>query len=133
MQEAEESHTKRRVKKGKNKKFDGHGSLSDRGGGNSILGGISLGSAGSRYSRTSRSKTGGGGSAHERKGGDTDYGIAARNNSMNVASPYGSAPIADHFAETTVLFADMAGFTAWSSVREPTQVFTLLETIYHAL
>jgi Adenylate and Guanylate cyclase catalytic domain len=24
------------------------------------------------------------------------------------------------------------GFTAWSSVREPFQVFTLLETIYHA-
>ena len=26
--------------------------------------------------------------------------------------------------------ADIAGFTAWSSVRSPTQVFTLLETIY---
>ena len=28
------------------------------------------------------------------------------------------------------MFADIAGFTAWSSVREPTQVFQLLETIY---
>lgn len=28
--------------------------------------------------------------------------------------------------------ADIAGFTAWSSVREPSQVFTLLETVYHA-
>ncbi|CAB9526669.1 Receptor-type guanylate cyclase gcy [Seminavis robusta] len=41
-----------------------------------------------------------------------------------------SKPIADLFPETTVLFADIAGFTAWSSVREPSQVFTLLETIY---
>ena len=28
------------------------------------------------------------------------------------------------------MFADIAGFTAWSSVREPAQVFTLLEQIY---
>ncbi|KAL3938937.1 MAG: hypothetical protein SGBAC_006242 [Bacillariaceae sp.] len=43
-----------------------------------------------------------------------------------------SKPIADLFPYTTVLFADIAGFTAWSSVREPSQVFTLLETIYKA-
>eukprot|EP00538_Stauroneis_constricta_P012395 CAMPEP_0119571056 /NCGR_PEP_ID=MMETSP1352-20130426/43927_1 /TAXON_ID=265584 /ORGANISM="Stauroneis constricta, Strain CCMP1120" /LENGTH=1560 /DNA_ID=CAMNT_0007620735 /DNA_START=72 /DNA_END=4756 /DNA_ORIENTATION=- len=41
-------------------------------------------------------------------------------------------PIADLFPNTTVLFADIAGFTAWSSVREPSQVFTLLETTYSA-
>jgi len=48
-------------------------------------------------------------------------------------SNYGHAiskPIADLFPNTTVLFADIAGFTAWSSVREPSQVFTLLETVY---
>jgi hypothetical protein len=28
------------------------------------------------------------------------------------------------------LFADIAGFTAWSSEREPSQVFILLETLY---
>jgi class 3 adenylate cyclase len=28
------------------------------------------------------------------------------------------------------MFADIAGFTAWSSIREPCQVFTLLETVY---
>ncbi len=28
------------------------------------------------------------------------------------------------------MFADIAGFTAWSSVREPSHVFTLLEAIY---
>jgi class 3 adenylate cyclase len=43
-----------------------------------------------------------------------------------------SRQIADLFPETTVLFADIAGFTAWSSVREPSHVFTLLEAIYGA-
>mmetsp|Transcript_38660 Transcript_38660/g.93458 ORF Transcript_38660/g.93458 Transcript_38660/m.93458 type:complete len:618 (+) Transcript_38660:112-1965(+) len=39
-------------------------------------------------------------------------------------------PIADLFLETTVIFIDIAGFTAWSSAREPTQVFMLLERLY---
>jgi class 3 adenylate cyclase len=43
-----------------------------------------------------------------------------------------SKPIADLFPNTTVMFADISGFTAWSSVREPSQVFTLLETVYKA-
>jgi class 3 adenylate cyclase len=30
------------------------------------------------------------------------------------------------------MFADIAGFTLWSSARESTQVFTLLETLYGA-
>ena len=41
-----------------------------------------------------------------------------------------SKPIADLFPNVTVMFADIAGFTAWSSVREPQQVFVLLEQIY---
>jgi hypothetical protein len=45
---------------------------------------------------------------------------------------YDSKPIADLFPHTTIMFADISGFTSWSSVREPCQVFTLLETIYHA-
>lgn len=36
-------------------------------------------------------------------------------------------PLADLFLDTTVLMADCTGFTAWSSVREPSQVFVLLE------
>lgn len=40
-------------------------------------------------------------------------------------------PIADYFPHTTILFADIVGFTAWSSAREPSQVFTLLETLFH--
>jgi class 3 adenylate cyclase len=41
-----------------------------------------------------------------------------------------SEPIADLYPNTTVLFADIAGFTAWSSEREPSQVFKLLESLY---
>ncbi|KAL7570689.1 hypothetical protein ACA910_017813 [Epithemia clementina (nom. ined.)] len=43
-----------------------------------------------------------------------------------------SKPLADLFTDTTVMFADIAGFSEWSSVREPAQMFTLLETIYRA-
>eukprot|EP00980_Cylindrotheca_fusiformis_P005417 scaffold1157_cov122-Cylindrotheca_fusiformis.AAC.9 len=39
-------------------------------------------------------------------------------------------PLADLFPETTIMFADIAGFTAWASAREPAQVFILLETIF---
>jgi hypothetical protein len=43
-----------------------------------------------------------------------------------------SKPIAELFPEVTVMFADIAGFTAWSSLREPTQVFMLLEAVFAA-
>lgn len=43
---------------------------------------------------------------------------------------FASDPIADLFASATIMFADIAGFTKWSSDREPSQVFRLLETIY---
>jgi class 3 adenylate cyclase len=43
-----------------------------------------------------------------------------------------SKPIADLFEHTTVLFADIAGFTSWSSGREPEHVFTLLQTLFNA-
>ncbi|CAB9497986.1 Receptor-type guanylate cyclase gcy [Seminavis robusta] len=39
-------------------------------------------------------------------------------------------PLAELYLETTILIADISGFTSWSSVREPSQVFTLLETVY---
>ncbi|KAL3940795.1 MAG: hypothetical protein SGBAC_004733 [Bacillariaceae sp.] len=40
------------------------------------------------------------------------------------------APIADLYTDTTVLFTDIAGFTAWASTRDAADVFTLLESIY---
>ena len=33
-------------------------------------------------------------------------------------------------AETTILFMDLAGFTQWSSTRQPVDVFELLESVY---
>lgn len=60
----------------------------------------------------------------------TDFMDEAENE-MEGAAPSGN-PIADLFTEATVMFADIAGFTAWGSAREPTQVFVLLETIYAA-
>jgi hypothetical protein len=41
-------------------------------------------------------------------------------------------PIADLFPNCTVSFADIAGFTAWSSTRDPSQVFILLQSVYQA-
>ncbi|KAG7344916.1 hypothetical protein IV203_032447 [Nitzschia inconspicua] len=37
-------------------------------------------------------------------------------------------PIADYFPSSTLMVSDLVGFTAWSSEREPAQVFTILET-----
>lgn len=42
-----------------------------------------------------------------------------------------TSPIADEFTECTVMFADIVGFTSWSSTRDPVAVFTLLESIYN--
>jgi len=44
----------------------------------------------------------------------------------------GKAPIADLYPHTTVMFADISGFTAWSSTREPAEVFVLLQNVYQA-
>lgn len=39
-------------------------------------------------------------------------------------------PIADLYLESTIFYADIGGFLAWSSQREPSQVFSLLETLF---
>jgi hypothetical protein len=46
--------------------------------------------------------------------------------------PLVGEPLAKLYPECTVFFADIAGFTKWSSTRSPTQVFTLLEKLYGA-
>ncbi|CAB9526135.1 Receptor-type guanylate cyclase gcy [Seminavis robusta] len=40
------------------------------------------------------------------------------------------SPIATLYKETTIIFADLVGFTKWSAARTPSEVFMLLETIY---
>mmetsp|Transcript_117760 Transcript_117760/g.175888 ORF Transcript_117760/g.175888 Transcript_117760/m.175888 type:complete len:1128 (+) Transcript_117760:68-3451(+) len=50
--------------------------------------------------------------------------------SMKGGAPFDTKPIADFFPDTTIMFADLVGFTAWSSTREPAQVFSLLETLF---
>jgi hypothetical protein len=52
------------------------------------------------------------------------------NEKLHSNNPNGGAPIADLFPDATVLFSDIAGFTAWSSEREPSQVFLLLESMF---
>lgn len=39
-------------------------------------------------------------------------------------------PIAHQFENTTIMFADLAGFTRWSAQRTPEHVFELLEALY---
>jgi class 3 adenylate cyclase len=81
----------------------------------------------------------GGDHTNTMRDGDDEPGVSEYLNkpSMMNFSPTGDGtrklkPIADLFPNTTVLFADIAGFTAWSSVRDPSQVFILLETVYAA-
>jgi len=62
--------------------------------------------------------------------GERDGGGGTRN--RNHHNEDDEAPIADLFPQCTVFFADIAGFTAWSSSREPAQVFVLLQTLYQA-
>jgi Adenylate and Guanylate cyclase catalytic domain len=73
---------------------------------------------------------------HNGKDNDGDDGANNQNEKdidmTAIPEMYETKPIADLFPNATVLFADIAGFTAWSSVREPSQVFTLLETVYKA-
>ena len=51
-------------------------------------------------------------------------------NGVSDTGMYDDQPIADLFPHCTVMFADISGFTAWSSTREPAQVFILLQTVY---
>jgi len=58
--------------------------------------------------------------------------VAFKASNVSANQMIGGPPIAEKFPETTVFFADLAGFTKWSSSREPEQVFQLLETMFKA-
>jgi Adenylate and Guanylate cyclase catalytic domain len=68
--------------------------------------------------------------SHHSQNGMLKNGILSLSRHGDGTTWGGDEPIADLFPECTVMFADISGFTAWSSVREPAQVFKLLETIY---
>jgi len=87
-------------------------------------------SSGGSSQRSARSKRSSGGSKGSllripRSGSKRTPG------STNNTSTEG-APIADRYPDCTVFFADIVGFTAWSSTRDPVDVFILLETLYGA-
>ena len=41
------------------------------------------------------------------------------------------ATFAETYPEVTICFMDITGFSSWSSQREPGEIFTLLQTLYH--
>jgi class 3 adenylate cyclase len=53
------------------------------------------------------------------------------NNDRVVHVSVSDAPIAELYPETTIMLADLVGFTAWSAAHEPSEVFLLLETIFY--
>ena len=58
---------------------------------------------------------------------DSDDKVAIDENSIyTVNELVGPEPIADSFSCATVMFADISGFTSWSSNRNPVYVFQLL-------
>ena len=63
---------------------------------------------------------------------DTTHFVGRTNSLETRGSSLKGPPIADLFENTTVIFADLVGFTSWSSKRSPQEVFTLLETLYGA-
>ena len=61
--------------------------------------------------------------------GDQEQALTEGAPSVAIAD---SNQIAQVHPDCTIFFADLAGFTKWSSTREPTHVFKLLETLYGA-
>jgi class 3 adenylate cyclase len=65
-------------------------------------------------------------------GSKNDNAVDCETNESDHFAVKNAKQIAELFPETTIMFADIAGFTAWASSREPSHVFTLLETLYGA-
>jgi len=55
---------------------------------------------------------------------------SSHNRSFSLRGEQRRSTIADFYPEVTIMFSDIVGFTAWSSVREPAHVFELLEAVY---
>ena len=65
------------------------------------------------------------------KGGKLVLSETRLNQMMSSDGIFGGKAVAELHPYTTVMVADLVGFTAWASVREPSQVFTLLELIFY--
>ena len=62
---------------------------------------------------------------------ESDEKVAIDENSIyTVNELLGLEPIADSLSCATVMFADISGFTSWSSNRNPVDVFQLLELLF---
>jgi class 3 adenylate cyclase len=68
--------------------------------------------------------------------GTAKIGFSTKNNINSFLSNRSEGQVtkktnfAELFPNCTVLFADISGFTAWSSTREPNLVFELLQTVF---
>ncbi|CAB9520723.1 Receptor-type guanylate cyclase gcy [Seminavis robusta] len=62
-----------------------------------------------------------------------DHGLDAVDTEKTGKQLNRGSQIADEYENCTVLFSDLAGFTAWSSARTPSEVFELLETLFNAI
>jgi class 3 adenylate cyclase len=60
-------------------------------------------------------------------------GVALQNTIHSNAIECSKVPIADFFPSATIFFADIAGFTGWSSSRNPVDVFTMLEALFKSI
>lgn len=69
---------------------------------------------------------------HDSNEGDAGTRIKSFMSKGEQANDVESTAIADLFPDSTVFFSDISGFTAWSSTREPSQVFALLQALYQA-
>ena len=56
--------------------------------------------------------------------------VAANGGDGTITGKILANPMAQVYPDTTVIFADIVGFTDWCSSREPSQVFYLLETLF---
>lgn len=62
------------------------------------------------------------GSERDGSGGELRQSTTLKQYMQSDGDILSSKPLADLFTDVTVVFADIVGFTAWSSVREPIKV-----------
>ena len=61
------------------------------------------------------------------RGGSSSGGESVNSTSTIILN---TPPIAEYFHETSIMFADIVGFTEWCSNHNPEEVFHLLESLY---